>query len=204
MLTESVSQALQQTTTALEPLAVPVVLIGGASMPFYGHTRFTHDIDFLLSIATTRVDEVVARLQRARFKPRNYPPAVALGGVDLIQFDYQTPGQYGTVQVDIQIAKSEYHRQLLARAVKFTFEVGQRPIDVAASEDLVLLKLIAGRIIDLADVAALLRNNADRMDLEYLRYWARREKVTRELRQMWEEAFPGESFPEPPPKDELD
>ena len=63
-------------------------------------------------------------------------------------------------------------------------------IAVLACEDLVLHKLLAGRMIDLADAVALLRANRDTLDLNYLSCWAGKLAVEAELVGVRKEAFP--------------
>ena len=70
---------------------------------------------------------------------------------------------------------------------------GDDTVDMLACEDLILHKLLAGRIIDLADAAALLRANRETLDLGYLRSWAARLDLTGHLAEVWQEAFPGEA-----------
>ena len=67
-------------------------------------------------------------------------------------------------------------------------------VAVLTCEDLILHKLLAGRIIDRADAAALLRANRESLDLGYLRRWATQTGTPPELTEVWGEAFPGESL----------
>jgi hypothetical protein len=54
---------------------------------------------------------------------------------------------------------------------------------------------MAGRIIDRADAAAVLRANRDLLDIGYLRKWADDLQLTEELLEIWREAF-GEQAPQ--------
>jgi hypothetical protein len=67
---------------------------------------------------------------------------------------------------------------------------------VLACEDLILHKLLAGRLLDRVDAAMLLRANRTELDLEYLLAWTTTLSLRAELAQVWEEAFPGEAMPE--------
>jgi hypothetical protein len=60
---------------------------------------------------------------------------------------------------------------------------------------LILHKLLAGRIIDRADAAALLRINRRSLDLDYLTAWTARLSLARELAEVWGEALPNEPLP---------
>ena len=68
------------------------------------------------------------------------------------------------------------------------------PAVLRSCEDLLIHKLMAGRIIDRADAAAVLRANRDSLDLDYLARWANELRLTEELREIWREAY-GEQAP---------
>jgi hypothetical protein len=69
-------------------------------------------------------------------------------------------------------------------------------LDVLACEDLILHKLLAGRLLDRVDAAMLLRANRADLNLEYILGWTTTLSLHAELAQVWEEAFPGEAMPE--------
>jgi len=67
---------------------------------------------------------------------------------------------------------------------------------VLACEDLILHKLMAGRIIDRADAAALLRANRGALDLDYLALRVRTREIGGGYTEVWNDVFPGEPVPE--------
>ena len=67
-------------------------------------------------------------------------------------------------------------------------------------EDILILKMNGGRIIDRADAAALLRLNRATLDLSYLLKWVNQLGLGAEWAEIWCEAFPGEPLPEAPPR----
>jgi hypothetical protein len=71
-----------------------------------------------------------------------------------------------------------------------------KALKLLACEDLILHKLLAGRLLDRADAAMLLRANRVDLNLEYLLGWTTTFSLEAELAQVWEEAFPGEAMPE--------
>ena len=70
------------------------------------------------------------------------------------------------------------------------------PVQVLRPEDLILFKLYAGRVIDRADAAMLLRENRETIDFGYLQLWVQRMALAAEFAEIWREAFPDESLPE--------
>jgi hypothetical protein len=61
-------------------------------------------------------------------------------------------------------------------------------------EDVILHKLLAGRVLDRSDVGHLLRLNVTNLDRGYLTKWANYLGLTNELALLWEEAIPGEKL----------
>ncbi len=65
-----------------------------------------------------------------------------------------------------------------------------------ACEDLILHKLLAERIIDLADTAALLAANRESLDFGYLKSYIEKLDLWPAFRQAWRAAWPNEPFPD--------
>jgi hypothetical protein len=59
-------------------------------------------------------------------------------------------------------------------------------------EDLIIHKLLAGRIIESAEVAALLRADRAGLDLAYLKGWLGQLNLLPHLETIWHETFPSE------------
>jgi hypothetical protein len=73
------------------------------------------------------------------------------------------------IDVDIFLAESSYQHEMMQRRVRHV--IGGVPAWFVSVEDLILLKLIAGRTRDRADIDDLLLARAD-LDEPYLRRWA--------------------------------
>jgi hypothetical protein len=69
------------------------------------------------------------------------------------------------------------------------------PVKVLRPDDLIILKLYAGRMIDRADAAMLLRENREDIDFKYLANWIELVKLHKEFAEIWPEAFPDEQIP---------
>ncbi len=190
---ETVLQVLHQLWRALASLSVPAAVIGGLAVSAWKHIRATHDVDLLVAIEDPRLPEILAGLRKANIFHRRTPPILTLGNMRVLQLAY-APGEFGIdVRVDLVIADSEFEQSALARALET--EQFNGGIRVVQCDDLILFKLMAGRIIDRADAAYLLRLNRDSLDLNYLKPWATRLSLDDDLEAVWKEAFPGEPMP---------
>lgn len=68
-------------------------------------------------------------------------------------------------------------------------------VKVLACEDLIIMKLLAARLIDQADVVALLQANLPELDVAYLVQSAQRLQLMNGLTEIWNKALPDEPAP---------
>ena len=193
---EGVLAALRAAWIALEPLNLPMAVIGGVALSAWNHIRYTRDADLLIGVDEARLDEIFAAVGKAGFWPRHSPPVIQIDEQKLMQFKFTPPERTMPFQVDLLFAGSEYQKTALARREEQEVPGLDYPVQVLRPEDLVLFKLLAGRVIDRADAAMLLRENRPEIDMPYLKDWVRRLGLAKELAEIWREAFPDE--PEPP------
>lgn len=187
---EIVLQTLRHVWQTLKPMDVPMAVVGGLALAAWKHIRATKDIDLFLEIDAREIEPILERLRAAGLRPKRNPPAIVLGHLELVQLLYEPPEALMDVQVDLLLGNSTYHRQALSRRILTGLPGLDFEIAVLACEDLVLNKLLAGRMIDRADAVALLHANRDVLDLDYLNHWANSLSLRPELDVVWREAFP--------------
>jgi hypothetical protein len=115
--------------------------------------------------------------------------------VHIAQFICQPTEALLDVRVDLLFAESEFQKQALARAVPSELLPPNDQVRVLACEDLVLFKLLSGRMIDRADAAYLLRENRARLDFLHLQHWVGRFDLQADYDEAWRAAYPGEELP---------
>jgi len=195
MPAEAVLRALRHVWLTLKPLDIPVAAMGGIALAAWKHVRATRDIDLLVEIGKNDPKHLLEQLRAAAICPKRDPPVTTLDRLEVMQLLYEPPEGFMEVQIDVLLAGSEYHHEALQRRISTHLPDLDIAIAVLTCEDLILHKLLAGRIIDRADAAALLRANRESLDLGYLLRWTRNLKLAAELTEVWNEAFPGESMP---------
>jgi hypothetical protein len=188
-------RALGNVWLALKPLNIPMALMGGIALATWKYVRATRDIDLLLGMAEDREERLVEVLKACGCRPKHSPPIVRLGQLDLVQLVYEPPETFMDLQIDLLLAKSDYHRKALDRRVPIRLADLDIEIDVLACEDLILHKLLAERIVDLADTAALMRANRESLDYAYLLNWIENLGLWPPFRQAWHAAWPDEPLP---------
>jgi hypothetical protein len=169
--------------------------MGGLSLAAWNHIRATRDVDLLIAMDRSAVDLVLNVLFSQGCRPKKSPPIVVVGEHHFVQLLYTPPGEFYDVQFDLLLAESELQKSALARRVARDVPGVNRPVDVLHCDDLILFKLVAGRLIDRADAAMLLRENRDATDFDYLSHWVARLDLTEEFAEIWAEAFPNEAMP---------
>jgi hypothetical protein len=195
MAGEVVRALLNHIWSTLEPLGCPCALMGGAALAVWHHPRATRDIDVLIAIESDNFDSVVNQLAAANCRPKNDPPLRTMGRLHFAQFLYTPPGECYDAQFDLWLADSDLQKSAIARRVPRDIVGVSRPVYVLNCDDLILFKLAAGRMIDRADSAILLRENRDAIDFEYMNAWVQRLKLERDFGEIWREAFPDEGLP---------
>jgi len=193
MVADALLRSLKHVWTTLEPLGMPMAITGGIALASWEHVRATQDVDILIAIGDTNVTAMLDRLRKAHIRPKHTPALRSLGQIDLLQLLYEPPGTFLDLQIDLLIARSAYHEQALERCVTTRLDDLGLEVAVVACEDLILLKLLAGRIIDRADAAAILRTNHSSLDLTYLAHWVGKLDLAQSLTEIWREALPDET-----------
>ncbi len=116
-------------------------------------------------------------------------------GLQRCEAGHEPPETFVDVQVDLLLAKTAYQKHVLSRRVSVPAAILGMDVDVLSCEDLIIFKLLAGRIIDRADAAALLRANRSSIDTDDLLKWIDNHDLSADFAEIWDEAFPGESPP---------
>ena len=195
MLANAVLRALRHIWKSLEPAGVPMAVMGGIGLAAWECFRATKDVDLLVGVEAAEQAAALKRMTDAGIRPKRQPPVLTIGETRIIQLQYEPPDTFIDVQIDLLLAESEYHRMALSRRIPAGLPGLDTEIFVLSCEDLILFKLIAGRIIDRVDSAALVRENRATIDCGYLLRWSDALSLTADLREIWAEAFPGESLP---------
>jgi len=151
---------------ALSTLGVQWAVFGALAANLYrSETRFTQNLDLLLSDAGPGVAALEAALARGGWSVRR-----ALPDGTMLRARHPDHGN-----VDLVIAETDYQRQALARAREERLRDGTC-VRALAVEDVLVHKLIAGRSRDLADIESIL-DAAPPIDEPYVERWAREWEV---------------------------
>lgn len=195
MVADVLLAALGHAWRTLDASGTKMAVMGGIALASWKYVRATRDVDLLVGLEGRSADQLLAELRDASIRPRREPAVTSLGRLRLIQCTYEPPESFLDLQIDILLAECPYQVQALARRVPEELAGLKVSVFVLACEDLILHKLLAGRIIDRVDCASLLRLQHENLDWAYLRNWAAYLSVTDGLLEVWHEAFQGQTLP---------
>lgn len=132
------AQPLLDAVELFERLQIGYALVGGVAAMYYGRARFTEDVDF---VAASGHQEVLA------------------GNPDAMRATHFDPSctwkLYHDSGVEIDIWKDEHADAIVQRAQ--SVQLAARTVHIAEVNDLVAMKLRAGRLQDDYDVSEMLR-----------------------------------------------
>lgn len=179
-MASEVLAALFKAVSALAALGVPHALFGGMAAQIWGRIRSTMDVDILVDPGSASAETVTVALRNAGFAHQEGVDRTRLENGLLLRF-WHPVGSLGlSVKVDIVLATGALETQALSRRTERHVEDGLVP--VVTCEDLVLLKMLSGRPVDLADASDLLHRWDAHLDRVYLDEWAGRMSLSDRLR----------------------
>jgi len=141
---------------------------GAVALGVWVRPRRTRDVDLVGEVEATASDRLLALHNGVRSGASELP--------DLVRF------RVGDWDIDLFVAKGDYYRQSLGRAVEAEIEGEQ--VRVVTPEDLAIQKMLKLRtdrrrvLQDVADLRALIHALVDRLDWEYLDRWLRPDEAS--------------------------
>jgi predicted nucleotidyltransferase len=151
----------------LEQEGVRYVLIGALAASLRGQPRVTADVDLVIGADVARALRLISSLSSSRFEPL-FPDVE-----EVVRRSFMLPlrHRYTGVKVDMALGVSGFEKQLIERAEKMM--IAGQSVPVATAEDLLLMKVLAGRPRDDQDVHGIIAARGATMDWEYCRHVAR-------------------------------
>ena len=157
--------ALRELAAWLESQRIPYVLIGGIAASLLGRPRITQDIDVLAVLEEDAWEEFLTSGTRHDFRPRI---TECLSFARRSRVFLLRHGATG-IGSDVVLAGIPFEKDVVSRG-RHTV-LADLTVRLPRAEDLILMKLVAGRPRDIADVEGLIAAH-DALDWDYVRRWA--------------------------------
>lgn len=155
------------------------MLIGGFAVIAHGVRRTTEDVDLVVRGDATDARSLLDTLSAHAITPRiKDAEAFARSSLVLLLRDEETD-----VPIDLSFGWSDFEHDALEHRKRETF--GRTRVPVAAVEDLIVYKAIAGRPKDIEDAETLLLAHGS-LDIPRIRRWVRILAETAEAPEMVE------------------
>ncbi len=158
-ITGPLLKAIEAARDWLAEQSVPGAVVGGVAASLLGRPRVTKDVDLVALLDDRRWPSFVAAGKRQAIEPR-IGNAIDFARTSRVLLLKHVPS--GT-EIDLSFAGLPFERELIERAT--VRSVRGVEFRLATPEDLLIMKALALRPRDIADIEAILELNAD-LDLE--------------------------------------
>lgn len=159
-MTGTLTDALLAVHAILESHEISHALCGGLAANLYrDEVRATTDVDLVITVAATAVPTLVAAFEVERFTVEAY----------WTRGEQLRLSHPGLPRVDCIVATTDFERSAIERAP--SADIAGRAIRVLTAEDLIVMKVLAGRARDREAVVAILIARGVDLDVEYIRGW---------------------------------
>jgi hypothetical protein len=152
----------------LEGKQIPYALIGGIAISVHGQTRVTDDVDLIIDGDVDCALALASALDETEFGPFFSEVAEVVERAFILPLLHRKTH----LKLDVAVGLSGFEKQAVARAQRHL--VLGTVVPVATAEDLLIMKILAGRPQDEQDVHGLVIASGDRLDWDYCQETAER------------------------------
>lgn len=157
-------ELLKQLALALDKAKLPYMVFGGQAVLLYGEPRLTRDIDVTLGMDTSRAPALLRVIEELEWR-------VLVDEVeDFLRQTFVLPvlDPKSNIRIDFVFSLTGYERQAIDRGK--IVSLGGTNIRFVSLEDLIVMKIFAGRPRDLDDVVGVIRRHPG-FDRAYVEKW---------------------------------
>lgn len=146
--------------TFLTDQGIRHLVIGGLAVVVVGEPRMTADADAIIFVSISEAEALIRAAAAAGFDVHEAVERERLSRTGTMRF------RQGRFQIDLITASLPFEEAACARAV--WHELFGIRLPFPSPEDLILLKVLAGREKDMLDATGVARRHRDRLDVAYL------------------------------------
>lgn len=174
------AQILSELLAWFKQAEVNGIIIGGIAVSLIGRPRLTQDIDALVLLDNKKWDNFLQVGSPFGFIPR-IKDALKFAQKNRVLLMRHDPSQ---IDIDISFGALPFEEEALKRSIKI--KVGQLSIPLPTPEDLIIMKAVAHRAKDLADIESVLEANK-KLDLKRIRRWVKEFSRVLELPEIYKD-----------------
>ena len=166
---------VQRLIRLLKETRVPYMFVGGIAVTYWGIPRTTLDIDLVIALESESIARLATALKTLQFDVR----VDDLELIARVGNSFPAHTRLSPHRVDFWIPRTEFERAAFGR--RHRVRLYERTAWMESPEDLILMKLLAGREKDWGDIAGVFQRQRQRLDSRYLHSWAKRLELTEAL-----------------------
>jgi hypothetical protein len=163
---QTLDQFYGQAINLLEELEFPYVIIGGLAVSLIGEPRMTQDIDFILSIPEKEIHHFLDTAINRGFSLNMKKELQRVKQTGTFRFSM------GLFYADVILASSEFESSVFKRRKRI--KLAGKKAYFPTPEDLIILKIVAGREKDMLDAKSILIRHQGKLDQKYMEKWVQR------------------------------
>jgi hypothetical protein len=167
-------RAFHELIAALEKERARYCVIGALALGAWGQPRTTQDVDVLVTLEEKKRDRLLLTL-----RGKGFSLDAEWAKANPMIRDRHIRLRWKQIPADLMLSRDAHDLSVLERRRRT--RLGAMRLWVAGPEDLILQKLKAGRPRDFEDALSVIVRRGKRLDIAYLRRWARRLGVHDEL-----------------------
>ena len=156
---EQFAGSLDRVAALLEEHDLQFALIGGLASSIRGRVRATTDIDIIIDCDAPQAIKFLDQLDEKSHRPFVEDPELSICQFFILPIEDVKSG----IRIDLAIGESGFEKLVVQRASI----PAEHSVPVATAEDLLLMKLLAGRPQDISDVNGILALRRDAIDWSY-------------------------------------
>jgi predicted nucleotidyltransferase len=172
-------EVYKKVVTLLNRRKYKYLIIGGIAAGTLGEPRVTGDVDVDIVLAEEDVVHFLDKAERDGFKVSKKKCINTAKQTGTFQINY------GVFHIDFIISSTDFEKEAFERR-KIIKLYGIKAF-FPTPEDLILLKIIPGRKQDLLDADKVVLRHKEKLDINYLRSWARKLCDEAEDMRIWNE-----------------
>jgi hypothetical protein len=162
----SLPEIFREIVSLLETEGFNYLVIGGIASSILGHPRMTEDVDICIHIKKKDIPQFLDKIKRSEFTFNQEEVIKRVKETGTFQIFLEN------FHVDFLILTTDFKKSTFSRKQRIVVYGIEAPFPTP--EDLILLKIVPARHIDMADVENITRRHSGKLDKEYLTRWAQR------------------------------
>jgi len=159
------------------------VIIGGIAASLLGKPRFTADLDAVILASIEDIPALIDAAGEQGIVMRIVDAEAFAQKYRVLLLRHQTSG----TNIDISLGVLPFENEMIARSQNI--QIGSLYLRLPTPEDLIILKAVAHRTQDLADIEAVAASHPD-LDKKRIQYWVEQFGEALELPELWEMIAP--------------